>query len=127
MGAVFIASAISLPTGKTPDWEAGVRKVEALRTTPVSKWPEEFREDVLGDTIEEEDASTSPDHHVFSDLLELIDTLKDGSDQEIMELTYPERRIWISGGLSWGDAPTDGYLSIDRLITSGVAAAIGLE
>ena len=48
-------------------------------------------------------------------------------EREIAILSFPERKVYLAGGTSWGDDPNEGYRAMDRFIMSGVADVIGFE
>lgn len=52
---------------------------------------------------------------IKKDILDLIEEFFDSIDgRDCMSINFPERTIIISGGMSWGDAPTDSYDTIYR-------------
>lgn len=110
MGADLIISEISIKKNRQVKSEAeyfaaGLLKVKkAIEEKPIKKsdW-KEYYDEVSGD--EPPEANT-----IKQDTIEVMDNLiaaVRGKRRDAVLIIYPERTILVSGGMSWGDMPTD--------------------
>ena len=118
MGADMLISLLYLPTGSEPDWPAGEKQIEKLAGMPKKKWPTELTERCDGKKANELVTLLRAD-------LKNVEAAWGGNHREGTSFTIGGHEILVTGGLSWGDMPTELSDSIDRLWSSGVAEACG--
>ena len=126
MGADLLVAYLTIDCGKQPDWKAGARKITELATTALDAWPGdylEYRGIQQGDQSEDRQAYVN---ELEADLkaaeLAWKHDLRDAVCCDISN-----KVVLISGGMSWGDDPTETYTSIWRLHLSGVAKTCGFD
>jgi len=115
MGADLFIAHLVIDKGKDPDWDAGVKAARA--------WEGDFQEDgwfCEFDTLQ----------RVREELEKDVQILRDAWTRHRRDATWLEvsgKLVFLTGGFSWGDPPTDLYDPMMRLIVSGVHAALGFE
>lgn len=122
LGADLCIFILEIDLGKDPDWDAGYEMLDSLTdTTPVSMTR-------LGRVHNpENDADYDVD-----EVRHALDMIRDvwygdayRRDLHHVRLKYTE--ALVTGGMSWGDAPTDAFDDISLLIDFGIARAMGFE
>lgn len=136
MGADLLLSYLTIDSEKRVDLEAGRLAIERLASTPLEEWPWGYLDQWKG-----EDVPADPDEAAAL-RAELVEQLRD--DLEVIEALVPghdqagyRRDVWVgdiggkqviaSGGMSWGDAPTDAFESLERLGDAGISRAMGFD
>jgi hypothetical protein len=110
------ATALALRAGRQPDWAAGLEAIDELTAEPLI-W--------LAD-----DLGFNPDLDMKQRLrcaLENARTAVEGRDRECAQLRFGPWTLFVTGGMSTGDAPTDLYDHFALLDLSGVAQNIGFD
>jgi hypothetical protein len=116
MGADMCATALALRAERLPDWAAGAQAIDELTAEPLI-W--------LAD-----DLGFDPDLDMKQRLrcaLENARRAVEGRDRECTQLRFGAWTLFVSGGMSTGDAPTDLYDHFALLDLSGVAQSIGFD
>jgi hypothetical protein len=116
MGADMCATALALRAERLPDWAAGAQAIDELTAEPLI-W--------LAD-----DLGFDPDLDMKQRLrcaLENARRAVEGRDRECTQLRFGAWTLFVSGGMSTGDAPTDLYDHFALLDVSGVARSIGFD
>lgn len=121
MGADMILSALSISKKKKPDFKKGEAFINKLEMTPVDKWPTEFTERFGGEI------AIGPMASSLKDSLKMLEQAWSHNHREAAFMEMCGRTIIVTGGLSWGDAPTDLMSDIDNLLYAGVAQACGFS
>jgi hypothetical protein len=121
MGANMILSAVSISKKKKPDFEKGEELIAKLEMTPADKWPAEFT-DRFND-----DLKIGPMAAALRKSLEALVQAWAGHHREAAWMNVCGRKLIVTGGLSWGDPPTDLMSDIENLLSSGVAQACGFS
>ncbi len=135
MGADMIVSTLWLPDGVEPDWEAA-EKAAAEFTCPAEGFPPDSNlhgsliEDVLLGDFDHHEAKTDRARKEIVDGLigGALKVVKAGVNGERRDLTWSQFAGWtvyITGGLSWGDTPTDCCEAITTLQETGILDAAG--
>jgi hypothetical protein len=137
MGADFIIRAVSVaPPGRPLDWEAGTALLQTLRNLPISQWPESLTDCEAGTSPADGQEDDVDRKQIFGSVEAMMATIRSihetvagdfEFDRELVCLQYPDRHIYIVGGMSWGDDPTEAYRAMARFIDSGIADAIGFD
>ena len=129
MGADFCFLYLIMKKGKEPDWNACIERLVEMSSTHLSKWPGKFQID-----IEDVGIKCDFDGSTYCEENESIDDSKDRSDavrraQESYEavrrmfsqgsrdsdfLIVGGLEILLTGGMTWGDDPTDGYTKVNN-------------
>ncbi len=121
MGADFLVAALAIESGRQPDFEAARRAIESLARDQI-EIPDEFWEN---------DPDTDKGlAAVRSQLRDALNDLK-AALQQSRELGWLEIRgatVYLTGGLSTGDAPTELFETFARLLAVPVVlAAAGFD
>jgi hypothetical protein len=138
MGADMLLWTMPLRMGEEPDWTAGAIIVAKLEATPLKDWPEDYRDRYV-QGLEEAEAKAEDKAAAASaeakqrakevaDLRKALDEVQQawaGNHREGTSIQVAGYDILVTGGLSWGDPPTELATAIDRLGMSGVEAACG--
>lgn len=135
MGADMIVSTLWLPVGVEPDWEAA-EKAAAEFTCSAEGFP--IDSDLHGSLIEQVLLGDFEHHEAKTDKArkEIVDGLiggalkvvKAGVNGKRRDLTWSQFAGWtvyITGGLSWGDSPTDCCEAITSLQDTGILEEAG--
>ena len=116
MGEDFIAQILSMEKGKNPKWEKAKKYIESNKKTITEKWNQDIGDD-------KEDV-------VAKRLIDDIDRLKDGwkdGNRECIVFEHKGDKLLITGGLSWGDNPTETFGAISDLDEFGILDVLGFE
>jgi len=115
MGADFICWILEMDKGKEPDWEKGREYLENLKELP--------------QMFKNNQNPRYPLDILKREAGKLLAKLKEYWDGEgsrevtIVELKYT--KVLITGGMSWGDPPTDAFGELEYLHDTGVLKVIG--
>lgn len=61
------------------------------------------------------DSPPEDEKEMIKDAIEIINNFSECfNGRDVVVLKYPERSILLSGGMSWGDSPTDSYDIISK-------------
>ena len=133
MGSDFLVAFLTAGKRKRIDLDAGRSKVERLRVTPLEEWPQDFLEAQCGDVPEE----PSEAELMRASFIELLMADMQMIEDELPPFGGGRRDLWsgdivnklviMSGGESWGDAPTEAFRSLDRLAQAGISRAMGFD
>ena len=123
MGADFIGALVWLPKDEKPDWEVGRQTIQKLASTPMPNWPDEFVE-FWADGPDQD--PNGPAAMLKQDLECLQDHWDNGGRESAMVQILGVNML-LTGGMSWGDAPTDLMDCIDRLREADVLQACGFN
>lgn len=125
MGADLILEWLQIDKGKQPDFEAGKKYVEELIKKPIAEWPGDYLERHLGDDLKNYDVAEEA-AKLTKTLGDIEGAWKTGyRDTAIIEVCH--KTLLITGGMSWGDSPTNTFDDIDRALTSGISKACGFD
>ncbi|MBS1895456.1 MAG: hypothetical protein JST59_29505 [Actinobacteria bacterium] len=121
MSAELLVSVLVIDETQTPDFAAAHRAVEAIEPADVLE-PEYFDDWDPGESA----GLRRVRHRLHLDLHELQTSLT--SWREVAEFIVRGALVYVSGGLSHGDSPTETCSLIWRLrAVAGVLAAAGFE
>jgi hypothetical protein len=133
MGSDFLVAFLAAGRKKTLDVGAGRSALERLRITPLEDWPRDFLEDECGDVPDDPDEAELMKNEFVELLMEDLHMIEeelspDGSlRRDLWSGTIGNKFVIMSGGMSWGDAPTEAFRSLDRLTRAGVTRAMGFD
>ena len=121
MGADLLITALVIETGMTPDFDAARAAIETVSSAKIEV-PDEFW-DYDPDTDEGLDAIR---HHLRDSLSELETALQES--RELASFELHGATVYLTGGMSWGDAPTELFETFSRLwAVPAVLVAAGFE
>lgn len=121
MSADMLITALLIDEGREPDFEAADLVAATLASCDV----------IEPDRFADHDPDAADDLRqirstVRSDLRSLQRALAESS--EVREMTVRRMKVYLTGGLSWGDGPTEVWDVIARLrAVRGVLTAAGFE
>jgi hypothetical protein len=113
MGADFLVAFVSVPKGTDPDWLAGEAYIESLRGKPLGDWDEEYVAnymDELDDECSAEEVAFVKNreaNNLLEDLTEIRRVWEGGFRRDATILEIGDQTVLLTGGMSWGDSPTD--------------------
>ncbi len=114
MGADFIFYLVGMPIGKEPNWDLS---------------PEEFAE--AARRYQKTRGDDLPMPEVIQGLKEQVDILKTvwngGFRRDVSLFNRGHEKLLITGGLSWGDNPTDMCSVFDDLYEAGLMDLLGFD
>jgi hypothetical protein len=121
MGADMLIASLVIPSGVQPDFAAAHRRVDAVISADIED-PDEFLELPDPDTIEGLLALRDDLHRCLAELEQAL------FGREFTWSEVRDAQVYVTGGLSWGDSPTEAFELVNRLrAVSGVLAAVGFE
>lgn len=121
MGADMLVACFSEPCkGRfRPRWNEAKKAVKAAAVN----WAKNGLPNAL-DHMEVDEAC----NHVIGCLDQLKEAYNGGcGSRELVYLEYPPHRVWLTGGVSWGDSPSEIYDVIYDLCGSGFLEAAGFN
>lgn len=121
MGADLIVVHLEIPKKRKPDWQAASWRIAMLAVRPVSVWPKAAREDV-----ESFNGPVCAAKQLAEDL-KILRAGYGGGVRMVTEFTVGSTRVLLTGGPTWGDAPTEEFDVFCRLINAGVTKAAGFR
>ena len=120
MGADFLLVYAGLPENEEPEWERGAAFIES------GGWKEGDNKEALLDQLGEEKLSDDLKPRLLSALENVkaawMDERRDGG-----VMHFEGFRILMTGGMSWGDSPTDLFEDMEYLLNGGVFKAMGFR
>lgn len=114
MGEEFIAQILSMKKGKEPKWEEAKKYIRDNRKAITKKWNAEMEDET--------------EYNMVKRLIDDIDTLKRGWDtgnRECIIFEHNGDKMLITGGLSWGDNPTETFGAISDLDRADILDILG--
>ena len=121
MGADFCTIRIAIKKDKKPDFRKGYQLIRKLSKTPYDKWPSEYR-----NRFDDVDDAKAEAEVIKNDLADLrIRWTQGGRDFDCFNVG--SRKVFITGGFTYGDEPCDLWNTLDRLTTAGVTKACGFD
>jgi hypothetical protein len=132
MGADFCFSFVAIDIGKKPDWEAAEKEIERLKDVHISEWLQDwlhfFDSEAANVKAGEPDMNFRlPALEALKKLLLEFRELWDDGTRETGYFEYIGKAFLLSGGMSWGDSPTDAYTIINDFMNSGLARKAGFD
>lgn len=134
MGSALLLMTAVIDEGASPDWEAAATAVEAWEPRLLSE--DEFRQAVNALPALEEYDAQGPEaadqleeiRNVLRSALELVKgAVEADGDAALTWITVRGAKVWIAGGSSWGDSPSESFDALWRLEATGILAAAGFE
>lgn len=133
MGSDFMVSFLAAGRRKRIDVDAGRSALERLRVTPLEDWPQDFLEAQCGDVPEDTDEAELMRHSFVQLLMADIQMIEeelspDGAlRRDLWSGDIGNKLVIMSGGMSWGDAPTEAFRTLDRLKQAGISRTMGFD
>lgn len=118
MGADMLISIVMIDDGKKPDFRKGRKYIDELARKPSDKWPLEIRDRYADGSELVVDLRGS--------LGNLILAWK-GDHRQAADMKVGGKEILITGGLSWGDSPTELFGDIEKLRDAHVTVVCGFD
>jgi hypothetical protein len=132
MGADFCFAFVTIDSGKEPDWKAAEKEIERLKDTHITEWSHDWL-----DQFDYEATKVKPGEPDMNFRLPALEALKtlladfrqlwDEGTRETGYFEYCQKAFLLSGGMSWGDPPTEAYSVISDFLASGLARMAGFE
>jgi hypothetical protein len=137
MGANLLLTCAVIDTDKPPDWEAAGLRINAMTA-------EQFQDNTLlldqfdpdlvtyhadpgSDGEQGERLNTEPlRDRLRADVREFREAIE-GERTDIDYLLVRDAKVWVTGGMSWGDQPSELCSPVHRLHLAGVLAAAGFD
>lgn len=116
MGADMLITALVIEQGSRPDFEAARAAIDALSPAQV-EFPDEFWDH----DVETDEGLDAIRHELRDSLAEVKAALK--WSRELTSLELRGATVYLTGGLSNGDAPTELFEAITRLYAVPVVLA----
>jgi hypothetical protein len=137
MGECLILTCAVIDDDKTPDWDAAQQLIDGLTVEQFednAKLQEQFDPDLIThhddssvDADAREQLHTGPLRaRLHADLHEFREGLN-GDRADIDYLLVRGAKVWVTGGMSFGDEPSELCSPIHRLHLAGVLAAAGFD
>ncbi len=119
MGADFLLATLVIDKRRTPDFAAGQAAIERLCCDDVVD-----ADELGGEPIDEQGMAA-----IRRRVAEALDELECGLvSREVEWIEVRGATVYVTGGMSWGDSPTDLFETITRLrAVKGVLTAVGFE
>lgn len=119
MGADLILSHAWIWKDRQPNLRRGVAHLEDLAEKPLDQWPTDFRELEL---IEDDQKAVVK--QLYDDYDQFVAGIG-GHRRDVSWIEVGPYMIYLTGGMSQGDPPTDATEIFDRLTAAGVLDAMG--
>jgi hypothetical protein len=137
MGAHLLLTCAVIDDDKTPDWEAARQCINDLtvdqfqdNTMLLDQFDPDllaYHEDAGSDEGSCEKLNAEPlRDRLRADVREFREAI-DGDRTDIDYLIVRDAKVWVTGGLSWGDQPSELCSPMHRLHLAGVLAAAGFD
>jgi hypothetical protein len=137
MGASLLLTCAVIDDGSTPDWQAAERHIDDMTVEQFQDNDElldQFDPDLVAYDEDTEDdiepaGGLDPDplrERLREDLRELREGVE-GERTDIDYLLVRGARVWVTGGMSWGDPGSELSTPIYRLHLTGALAAAGFD
>ncbi len=121
MSAELMAAALVIDNQRQPDFKAGHKAIERLKATDL-EFPNEYTDD-----DPETPEGLARIRAVLAEALSQLEWLLT-DDREVDSIEVRGATVHITGGVSYGDPPTDLFALITRLqLARGVLHAVGFE
>lgn len=126
MGNDLMLATLAIPSGKEPDWEAARRGIARLSGERMEEILYEWGGEAPSDVEGELDLGAARKM-----ILSLVDEVEEACKAEhrhlyCSEYVVPGWKVWITGGDSWGDSPSEEFdLFLAFLNATELAEAAG--
>lgn len=117
MGADMFISALAARRGTSLDWDTAELAIRALDRLELERIADELGWDEDDDDVAER----------LRGAVQAVRKALTGGSRELDVLEFGTWDIYVTGGLSWGDSPTDLFDAFWALDASGLATAIGFS
>ncbi len=131
MSEVLMMTCAVIDEDNTPDWDAAERRITAITESELTDRTD-LAERFTADNGEDDPRSASEvdiealKRRLREDLREFREGLE-GERTDLDYLLVRGARIWVTGGPSFGDEPTEMTNPMNRLELAGVLAAAGFD
>lgn len=127
MGADLLLTFAVIDEARSPVWSAAERRIAAVSEKELEAWLGEVGE---GEYADEHEPDRLAMDRVRRSLQEDLAAFRDGVEgnrRDMDWLAVRGARVWVTGGMSWGDEPSDLSAPLKRLHAAGVLAAAGFD
>jgi hypothetical protein len=123
MGADLVVSCLAIRVDRKPDWEAAHAWLKQNEDKAIDAW------------LLHEEELTDRDPPARSEIVELLHEAinevangLDGGSRQISWVRFGDYRIYMTGGMTWGDDPTDEFGPWETFkCVPGLSEAAGFE
>lgn len=128
MGNDLLIATLAIEADKEPGWEAAFAKVEAMTKADIELLSEEI-ENWLGDMPGDEDGEIDVEEcrERLKDLVSDVQAACSSEHRHLYASEYvvPGWIVYITGGDSWGDSPSEEFDSFNAFLQLGLAEIAG--
>jgi len=117
MGADLLIYTLTWDKKRKLNWNAGYKLIKSLKEVPKLL--------MIADGGKDSDDLEEIKNTLNSDLTELKDAVRAGGRRDVSLISLGHLNILWTGGMSWGDDPTEMFTSLSRLEESHVLDEIG--
>lgn len=119
MGNDLLISTLAIPTGTEPDWDAARALVARIPEDALVRTVEDWQG--ISPTCED-GADDIP--ACRAELVRLVDLVQEATQSEhrhlyLSEYVVPGWTVWITGGDSWGDSPSEEFDYFNAFLGAG--------
>lgn len=120
MGMSMPIAALPIPDGVTPAWGALHEALDAMSDEQLAALEHDYLYFLEGEELDAESMRAR-----LRQVAATVQGAIEGGSRELNELRVPGWRIYVTGGASWGDPPTELYEHFCDLGETGLAEAAG--
>lgn len=124
MGSDLCLEYVTIKKSKKPDWAKGQAFLKAIEKKFKAD-PDNFKVDE--DTFGPEADGQEVIDLLKSDFIEFRNGIKKLQRRDLTCITVGPYYVYLTGGMTWGDDPTDLYSSFSRLTAYGITKACGFD
>lgn len=116
MGADFLCFVIGMPIGQEPDWDIDDKQWKEAAETWIERRGEKGETDV-DDVVK----------HLKEQVEDVRFAWNGGYVRDAAVFERGHEKLLVTGGLSWGDDPTETFTAIQDLYDSGLIDVLGFD
>lgn len=134
MGKALLLMTAVIDEGKEPDWEAAERAAAVWDPQLLSEDDYQQASQIIP-ALDEYDPADKDAPRIAEEIRETLTAdlryvrgaIEEDGDTQLTWIRVRGARIWVAGGDSWGDSPSEAFDSLWRLEATGVLTAAGFE
>lgn len=134
MGSELCMIRLSIKKGMRPHFSRAKDELSRLSALPISEWPDAFLNATGDCRMNHRRTGEDCQESCKGDWLELLE--KDLEDfqqawrcefRDVEKFSICHKTVLQTGGMTWGDVPSESYGMIERLMSSGLTKAMGFD